>query len=370
MEWLNGHHRFLWLKGKAGTGKSTIMKNMLEELRNTESLRSFSIVSYFYDASGVELERSILGLLRTVLYQVFSQNQELLEDLVSLSDARFFIKGKNLSWKPEELKDLLRHSARLRTWRPTILLLDALDEGPRDEIRPLLLFLEQIFSASQEPLHTLRVCFSSRHYPNVTLRDCLEVWAERYNQQEIETIATEKLSTLSENPQNRKLFNYILVHANGIFLWVDFVTSALLMADDDGAPISQKLLRIRDIPPALDDLYAQIFLRLSEIERDETFQIFKWVLYAPRRTSPSELSFAMQFESAGNLMTFASWRSSDDFIDEGPQMEQFVRNRSRGLLENQTAQNISGRSSILNFIHQTVPEFLRGRGPPFAQTNH
>jgi hypothetical protein len=100
---------------------------------------------------------------------------------------------------------------------------------------------------------------------------------------------------------------------------------------------------------------------MSELSDTERVQTFKWALYAFRRLTPVELCFAVQFESAGQMATFTSWRQSDLFIEKGVQMERFIRSRSRGLLEIRTIfnQNSASRpSEVVQFVHQTVPEFL------------
>lgn len=100
--WLKGDHRFLWIKGNAGSGKSTLMKHTLEELQNSSTSNPLTIASFFYNASGEPLERSSSGLLQSILYQIFTQNRQLLEDFMIASDSRF-VKGRNLKWQVEEL---------------------------------------------------------------------------------------------------------------------------------------------------------------------------------------------------------------------------------------------------------------------------
>ncbi|KAH9230242.1 hypothetical protein K456DRAFT_547249 [Colletotrichum gloeosporioides 23] len=121
--WLRGDCQFLWIKGKAGSGKSTLMKRTLEELQNDHADNSVTIASFFYDASGHMLEHSTIGVLRSVLHQIFSQNHELLVEFMNASDGRF-AKGKGMNWKVEELMAMFKISCGLQCWRPTILLLD------------------------------------------------------------------------------------------------------------------------------------------------------------------------------------------------------------------------------------------------------
>lgn len=69
-------NRLLGIKGKAGTGKSTLMKYALDTVRHQMQDREAPervTLSHFFNARGVELERTAEGLYRTLLYQLLEQ---------------------------------------------------------------------------------------------------------------------------------------------------------------------------------------------------------------------------------------------------------------------------------------------------------
>ncbi|KAG7425584.1 Vegetative incompatibility protein HET-E-1 [Fusarium oxysporum f. sp. raphani] len=138
-EWLKGTHRFLWIKGKAGAGKSVLMKRTLQELQIRSDDEPPTVASFFYDGSGTALEKSGTGLLRAILYQIFKQNRNLVEEFMTASDSQF-VKGRGLGWELRELMEAFEISSKLQSWRPTILLLDGLDEGSAEEVRALVFF--------------------------------------------------------------------------------------------------------------------------------------------------------------------------------------------------------------------------------------
>ena len=47
------HHGFLWIKGKAGTGKSTLMKFALVNARKT--MKDHIVLSFFFNARGEDM---------------------------------------------------------------------------------------------------------------------------------------------------------------------------------------------------------------------------------------------------------------------------------------------------------------------------
>jgi hypothetical protein len=53
---LGEHHGFLWIKGNAGTGKSTLMKFALVNARKT--MKDHTVLSFFFNARGEEIEKS------------------------------------------------------------------------------------------------------------------------------------------------------------------------------------------------------------------------------------------------------------------------------------------------------------------------
>jgi ABC-type polysaccharide/polyol phosphate transport system ATPase subunit len=63
------HGGFLWIKGKPGTGKSTLMKFLFEKAEvNTKGDFSQIMISFFFFTLGITEEKSITGLYRSLLY--------------------------------------------------------------------------------------------------------------------------------------------------------------------------------------------------------------------------------------------------------------------------------------------------------------
>ncbi|KAM0710113.1 hypothetical protein Q7P35_002475 [Cladosporium inversicolor] len=65
------HNGFLWIKGKPGAGKSTLMKHAWEHAQL--EYEHEKTVSFFFNARGVALGKSVEGLYRCLLHQMMSQ---------------------------------------------------------------------------------------------------------------------------------------------------------------------------------------------------------------------------------------------------------------------------------------------------------
>jgi hypothetical protein len=68
---LTQHHGFLWISGKPGAGKSTIMKFAYLSMKSRKARHDQAITaSFFFNARGEYLEKSILGMYRSLLLQL------------------------------------------------------------------------------------------------------------------------------------------------------------------------------------------------------------------------------------------------------------------------------------------------------------
>ncbi|KAK6531987.1 hypothetical protein TWF694_003150 [Orbilia ellipsospora] len=83
--WLTKGVGIYWISGKAGSGKSTLMKYIHQNSRTSGALKQWSadndviIATFFFSKSGSAMEKSQLGLLQSILYEVLSQKPDLKE---------------------------------------------------------------------------------------------------------------------------------------------------------------------------------------------------------------------------------------------------------------------------------------------------
>jgi nucleoside phosphorylase len=77
---LEDHHGFLWIKGKPGTGKSTIMN--FAHIEAKRKMKGKIVISFFFNARGTDLEKSTIGMYRSLLLQLLQSFPELQEVLL------------------------------------------------------------------------------------------------------------------------------------------------------------------------------------------------------------------------------------------------------------------------------------------------
>jgi len=82
--WLESGTGIYWVNGKAGSGKSTLMKYIVNHRDSSSLLRSWAgglklcIVYFFFWNSGTSMQCSQAGLFRSLLYSTLSQHPELI----------------------------------------------------------------------------------------------------------------------------------------------------------------------------------------------------------------------------------------------------------------------------------------------------
>jgi hypothetical protein len=85
--WLTSDEKVFWVSGKAGSGKSSLMSYIESDSRTKEYLQHWSrdctlvVVNFFFWRPGSELQRSIPGLLRSLLHQLLRRRLPTIDDL-------------------------------------------------------------------------------------------------------------------------------------------------------------------------------------------------------------------------------------------------------------------------------------------------
>lgn len=150
--WLNldrmGDHRgLLWIKGNPGAGKSTIMKFAHDQALETHSSGSVSpnrttIIAFFFNASGAAIEKSTVGMYRSLLVQLLEHPSYMAEVRRLFPFAEVLPSG-SYHWTLGHLQSLfLKVILTVKT--PVKCYIDAMDECQEDEIRALVAVLRDL----------------------------------------------------------------------------------------------------------------------------------------------------------------------------------------------------------------------------------
>lgn len=344
----NEHNGFLWIKGKPGCGKSTLMKAAFERVRKKKAkdCAQQAVVPYFFNArASSTLEKSALGLYRTIVNHLLSSGhflQPLFMKMFALKDPGRL--GEN--WTVEELEGFLFDSVECGEPFKLCLFIDALDEAQyEDDARGMIGFLVQLAdrASSIEGSCHLKICLSSRHYPHVNIGRGLSLIVEEQSEhrQDINIYINKQLTCL-EGSEKDALRCKILEKSAHVFLWVVLVVEILNRLDDSGAPFSDMQARLETTPASLNELFRDILLRSDDgIESSVLF--FKWCVFAIRPLRPEELYVAMQYSQCSDDL---AWVPPPNILPpHHDRLSRYILKCSRGLVE--IGKDTSGSQSTL-----------------------
>jgi hypothetical protein len=349
LDWLDinklvEHHGFLWIKGKPGTGKSTLMKFAHAHARKT--MRNRIIISFFFNARGEDLEKSTAGMYRSLLLQLLEKAPELQCVFDSLGSTTFSGSGSH-QWSVETLKELFQQAIQRLGQRSLICFIDALDECEERQIRDMVSFFEQLGELAISASIRFQVCFSSGHYPHITISKGLHLILEGQegHDQDITNYLDSELK-IGHGKLAEEIRGELQSKASGIFMWVVLVVE-ILNKENDGGRVHVLRQKLRDIPNDLHELFRQILMR-DCYNRDELLLCIQWILFAKQPLKPEQLYFAILSGVAPEVL--GSGNTDELTMDV---MKKFILNSSKGL-----AEITKSKTPTVQFIHESVRDFL------------
>lgn len=336
----------LWIKGKAGSGKSTIMKCAYEYIKVAHP--NETVISFFFNARGHELEKSVEGMYRSILSQALQSFPALRSMFPSHAPPDVAEKG----WPVQLLRNLWRKAfSNLGESRHSItLLIDALDECPEEEIREALEHFEEFGQQAHARNWQLYICLASRYYPQITLRKCEEIRLDEQTGQmrDISEYVKNKLK-LRNGAFSQELGKLICHRSSQVFLWVVLVVRRLNGKADRGCTRSQLIAVLNDIPEELEGLLACII----EDPDDRLIRTVQLVSLARASLNVAELYSAVRHSTD----RFQGSNVEREYTVQYD-MESFILNASRGLVEFAA----SGSNYRAQFIHEFVREYMLDTG--------
>jgi hypothetical protein len=338
------HHGFLWIKGKAGTGKSTLMKFAWANARKT--MKSHIVLSFFFNARGENIEKSTIGTYRSVLLQLLERLPSLQSvfDSLGLSTSTF---STDYQWNIEPLKTLLEQAIRGLGKTSVVCFIDALDECEEEQVRDMIQFFEHLGDLAMTNKISFRVCFSSRHYPHITIRNGLELILEGQegHTQDITNYVETELK-IGKSKMAQRIRVELQEKASGIFMWVVLVVGILNKESDRGQVLTLRR-KLQEIPSDLHELFRDILTRDSN-NRDQLVLCVQWVLFAKQPLSPEQLYHAIYSGIAPDAVS--DWDPEEITKDD---VKRFILDSSKGLAEATVS-----KEQRVQFIHESVRDFL------------
>ncbi|KAL8660686.1 MAG: hypothetical protein Q9202_006300 [Teloschistes flavicans] len=280
--WLKNGTGVYWISGKPGSGKSTLMKYIVHEPQTKQYLEDWAlnarpiIASFFFWNLGTRLQKTTAGLLRSLLYQIAAQ----WEDIIDLSGDHLEDPGTLdmlRTWTDRRLLSTLKF---FLDQKPATVMfcafIDGLDEIAEDEDQ----LLEIVRLLSESP--GCKICVSSR--PEQIFRqeyqDCRQLRVQDLNNEDLTKMVAEKLKPCLEKDEvndsniiDRFVFD-LVQKAEGVFLWLDLMTKEMVRGAKNGDTLKELSRRLKRTPADINGLYRQMLRRLDPEYQNDALQYF------------------------------------------------------------------------------------------------
>lgn len=377
--WLHSGSGCYWVRGKAGSGKSTLMKYLYQDERTKYHLLKWSegrrliTPGFFFWYLGTTLQKSQAGLFRALLYNIFQQWPPLILDLMPELCVPYAQDG--ISWEDEPTMETLwnwfRRLQAIQSQVSICIFVDGLDEYVGDHSTMAELFLDMAsvcpfikFVVSSRPINSCLDAFQDS--PSLRL--------ENLNRADIRTYVEDNLGPkldvwgLGKCPDLRE---EIVVKSMGVFLWVHLVVHSLLQGLRDGDTTSELATRLRDLPSDLEQLYIHMLDRIPTAYQSQAAQIFQLVLtrdqvldrlLGERRQRLSALQFSYAIGDADDDARQLEVGQTTSLMQaqRGAHTDARIRSRCFGIVE-----VVYRDRTGAPIMHPEVPSFFDKNDPRF-----
>ncbi|KAK5096166.1 hypothetical protein LTS08_007772 [Lithohypha guttulata] len=272
--WLCGDESFFWITGRAGSGKSTLMKHVADSRKTKQLLQQtgdqWAVVHFFFDfRAGAAIGNSLEGMLRSMLYQLLKQCSDFIGDQLS--------PGGLLSLDLPSCLDYICELTDKASCR-ICAFIDGMDE------------FEGSGAGLVETIHKLedragfKICLASRPYDIFinSFSKYASLSVQDYNDESI------RLYTQAQFQSNRlgartglpkALSEKIRGKAQGVFLWARLAVDELLQDLLRGKSIAALEAQLDQMPKEVEEMYQlrELYIAVDAFSRrqvtTEEFQI-------------------------------------------------------------------------------------------------
>ncbi|KAJ5724761.1 hypothetical protein N7493_006489 [Penicillium malachiteum] len=389
-QWLEQGHGCYWVNGKAGSGKSTLMKFIYSHPTTAKSLSSWAgrnelvISSFFLSNLGKSLQKSPAGLIRSLLYEALRKHPHLIPQVVpelcrEAAGIQPISKRDEPAFRIHEPPDKLEEPSFTELTKAFHRLIRDCSENLRfcffidgvDECEgDYSALLELIAFASHSP--HIKILVSSRpitpcvaafsEFPSLRLQDLthddIMVFVEDKVKDQLERRVGDRADALILE---------IVDRASGVFLWITLVVRSVILGVQSMDRYEDLQRRVDELPADLMDLYSHMLQNIGPLYAQQASQIFQLILNSVgiengEEITTLQLSFADQNPVDAKTTPIREISSSEE-TRRTEEMDGRIRSRCCGLLEIRDRKYSGGRLMSIRrptvaFLHRTVFEFL------------
>lgn len=365
-----------WVTGKAGAGKSTLMRYIYDHAETRNALMAWAATRplitafFFFWNSGSAMQMSHEGLVRALLYQILEQAPDLVSVALPHRMEVGIIFGEHIvesemyapPWTWEELLQTFRFIIKKCTERYRMtFFIDGMDEFQGNPSE-LIEFVTTLTAPGTE------VCASSR--PWVVFEDAFghrpHLRLENFTHEDIKHFVTSKMTASAgfrvlqelDAQISMSLIENVCRKSSGVFLWVDLVTQSLLDGLSEGERLFELQHRLDSLPDDLEKLFERILGRLDSRHFERAAQFFQMVRASLLPLSLLDMSFADEDDLDFAIKAPRGPLTTKQVSSRAELMRRRINACCKGLLEAKPYRKTRLADTKVGYLHRTVKDYL------------
>jgi len=388
----------LFVEGKPGSGKSTLTRYFSEKLSQQWAVRYDDppiIAKFCYSHRDGELEMIHYNMLRCLLYDILEADESFFVHFQKEFRKLKQRSADNTLWDYQTLKRILLACRSHRLKKRLYLIIDAMDESNQGDRLDTVILLRNISVSgliNNDTSCVVKVFLTSRpivELPKDFKLNCNNILLQDNNREGIAKYSNDFL----ENPDfdilpdiKTRVKEYIIKHAEGVFLWVKLIYQELIVYINKGRNKNQIMGFLKSLPMELEGYYEHM-LRMcagDEITIKNGRRVLLFCLFSHRPIEVVELQHALAVDDFRD--TLEDGMSTDilklltdcarNFIDTKTTAR--THRRARGVYDNSAIYCNrmlktlleTNADTVVQVMHQTVRDFFLRPHPAVEQSGY
>ena len=366
LQWLRALSGTYWISGRAGSGKSTLMKYLYQHEETLAALKTWAgekqlvTASFFFWHAGTEMQKSQQGLLQTLLFHILKECPQMVQSVCRLRwEAEMQL---NASWTAEQLHkafDLLKKNDLGMT--RFCFFIDGLDEYKGEHTDIIDTVNNLVFGSnikvvfSSRPWVIFEQAYGENHFNKLQLHEYTEDDIHRFvTDKFMEDVRFQELQ--GSDRRYEALIEQIVKRAHGVFLWVYLVVRSLRRGLVNCDTLDELHARLHTIPTDLEEYFRKMLDSKEKMYHKQAARIYQMCISASGDVVPlTILSFFDRSDSNFCLAEEMNVWSPEEIRQIRMRTRTRVMARCTDLLEVSTDRN------CIMFLHRTVYDFLTTR---------
>lgn len=384
-EWLKHGKNVFHISGKAGSGKSTLMKLIINDQRTYKCLEEWAgdkeliTAQFFFWRAGSDIQRSRQGLYRSLLFETLKQCPLLIQDVFPEAHKAFKKKTREnsidkLFFRTEHIETAFQMLVSLTSSLGCrmCLFIDGLDEYGAENVDSYEYEKLAKSLTTWTNNQDVKILASSRPYREFhdAFPESLRIHLHEVNAHDIQSFSRHMFETddqfLLVEDLYEDLVRRIVNLSAGVFLWARLVVRSLIASIHRGDPVDSLVDQLEVTPKDLSKLYEHFFSSIGKIDQERAFKMLLlfayWKVGNYERFNALFFSWLDQLQDHNFPMSYEMKPYTDREIqDRLETVKRQIAGLTHGLLEMTSfpvRYPCAFFSRSIQFFHRTARDFV------------